>query len=548
MQPFDQPFIGHDSAFHYLRVEALKYNIEQGTLCSGIDYLYLGGAGYAASAYPDVFLYIPALLRIMGVGIGMSMTIFLTLCNVLSYIFMFLCVKKISTSSVGASIAACFYVLSSYRLDNIFTRFALGEVQAYVFWPLILLGLYDFIFGDFRKPYILGIGFIGMILSHTISTAIALGICVLISLVFLHRLWKKPRKFLTLLLTVSLVLGITAFYWIPLLELLSSCDMSVNYSAYHVEQSIVKFLDVFKDASITGIGIPIFLLCLPRLLLMRRSPIRKAIATDNNSDKRPNALVFADAAMCFGILLALLPSDLAPWMLLTHVLDFMQFPWRFYAIASTLIAVGGAIYITYLIQYTNAKKVGMVVLAGVTILCASVHFSIINPIHAEVYPDDYYSQTDATFSVGMGEWMPHAAQGSGVDTVREFRDTVAFDDGTRIACMRENGTLTFTIQDLYSPSYVTLPYVWYPGYHASDETGQALQTSMSDHGLVEVNTRNIHGQVTVTYRPTGLRVVSYCISAATFLLSLILYIIIFHAEKLRHFKSARLLQTHKRHQ
>lgn len=68
----------HDVGYHLLRTEALKQRIEDMNFFNGgIDYLFYNGAGYASSlAYPDLLLYIPALLRTAGVGIGLSMSIF----------------------------------------------------------------------------------------------------------------------------------------------------------------------------------------------------------------------------------------------------------------------------------------------------------------------------------------------------------------------------------------------------------------------------------------------------------------------------------------
>ena len=187
MLPLDQPIFGHDVGYHLLRTEALKQRIEDMNFFNGgIDYLFYNGAGYASSlAYPDLLLYIPALLRTAGVGIGLSMSIFLIVCHVLSYFSMFLCVRKISGSPVCGTIAAVIFSLSQYRLDNLFTRFALVEIQANILWPINIFGLYDLIFDEFKKPYVLGIGIAGMLLTHTVSTALALGLCVVYVLIFI---------------------------------------------------------------------------------------------------------------------------------------------------------------------------------------------------------------------------------------------------------------------------------------------------------------------------------------------------------------------------
>lgn len=211
-QPIQEIIAGHDSAYHYLRIDATAENLRNGTLFSGVDYLFLNGAGYASSAaYPDFFLLIPACLRLLGVGIGTTMSVYLLLCDCATYLTMFLCGRACTKSAVGGTIAAVAYTLCQYRMDNIFIRLALGEVQALIFWPLILCGLYDLIFEDFRKPYVLGIGFVGMLLSHVISTVFAFALSVLLAVLFFYRLLRQPKKLLKLLLTAVAVLAVTAF-------------------------------------------------------------------------------------------------------------------------------------------------------------------------------------------------------------------------------------------------------------------------------------------------------------------------------------------------
>lgn len=87
----------------------------------------------------------------VGVGIGTTMSVYLLLCDCATYLTMFLCGRACTKSAVGGTIAAVAYTLCQYRMDNIFIRLALGEVQALIFWPLILYGLYDLIFEDFPK-------------------------------------------------------------------------------------------------------------------------------------------------------------------------------------------------------------------------------------------------------------------------------------------------------------------------------------------------------------------------------------------------------------
>ena len=532
--PTDSPIAGHDSLYHYLRVDALKYNIENNDLFSGIDYLYFGGGGYAGFAYPEIFLFIPALLRVAGVGIGESMVIFLGICNALSYWFMFVFMRAITKSPVCGTIGAVLYVLSTYRIDNIITRFALGEVLAYVFWPLVLYGLYDFIFGEFKKPYIIGVGFVGMLLSHTISTALALGLAVVVSLIFIKRILKAPKKLITLAVTAGCAVLVTAYYWLPLLELLNSCEMSVEQSAFHTVDYVIPFVGLFQEIvhnGIAGMKFPVFLLCVPRVFLTRRSPVSKRYLREKNSKKRKDILVVADTFLMIGAVLAVLSTDLVPWEYLSAVMDFMQFPWRFFAPASILLIIAGTVYVFYIAKYTKTQRPAMLVVTAAALMTAFVHVQIAGVGHREPYEPDYYTNNvSETYHVGMGEWLPRAANAHGKDVISEMGQTVLLSSGVSLPCERENGLLTFELNE--SVEFATVPYIWYKGYEAHDENGNELNISMSDNGIVQVDLHGASGRITVEHKPTAIKIISLFISLAA-VLALTVIAVISHRKRKR---------------
>lgn len=524
--PLDCPLRGHDRLYHYLRVDALKYNIENNSLFSGIDYLFFDGGGYAGSAYPNLFVYIPALLRVAGLGIGESMSFFLLLCNAFSYLTMFLFMKKLSGSQICGTIAAVMYTLSGYRLDNIFVRFALGEIQAYVFWPLILYGLYDLIFDEFKKPYIIGIGIGGMLLCHSISTALALGLCVVVFIIFIGRILKTPKKLLTLSITAGCVVLSTAYYWLPLLELLGSCEMSVKIPAYHTSTHAIEFTSLFSDNAhngIAGMGFTIFLICFLRLFLTQKSPLAKRLF--DKDGKRTNTLVIADTCMILGFILALLSTSVAPWKFLSMFMDSIQFPWRFFAPASLLLIVAGAVYIFHIAHKTKVPKLAMIMVTAVSISIAGIHLGISGVSHADHFDSNYYAVTEgATYYIGAGEWLPRATQGDGIDTLRKLQDNVLLNNNVKIPCERVNGTLSFDLES-QNAEYVIAPYVWYKGYTAADENGRELVVSMSENGLVRVDLHGANGQITIQHKPTTVKIISYFISLAGILFILAITII-----------------------
>ncbi len=532
--PTNYPIVGHDFQYHYLRVEAVKYNIETGNLFSGIDYFYFGGGGYAGFAYPELFLYIPALLRIIGFSIGDSMAVLLILCNAFSYCFMFLFLKNVSDSPICGTLGAVLYVLSTYRLDNIITRFALGEVLAFVFYPLILWGLWDFIFGEFKKPYLLGIGFVGMLLSHTISTVLALGVCVIVSLIFIKRVLQQKNRLPRLFITAGICVLVTAYYWLPLLELLNSCEMSVKISAYHTVDYDIPFMSLFRDEmhnGIAGLRFPIFLFCLPRIFLTKNSPAYKEYFQGENAQKRRNILLLADVFLILGLVFAVLSTDIAPWEFLSKFMDFIQFPWRFFALVSIFLTIAGTVYVFSVSEYLKASKKTVAAITAAAIFIASYHVVIGGVGHDKSFTANHYDNVEETYHIGMGEWLPRAANENGKNVLKKMGNSVVLSNNEWIFCKRENGKLSFELPEYSNAEYAELPFIWYKGYEAYDENGRELEISMSENGLVKVDIENAVGTVNVRHKPTTLRMISYFVSAVTIVILAVAAVIFYRRKK-----------------
>lgn len=515
LYPFGNLILGHDFQYHYLRTEALAYKIREGELFTGgIDYLFNNGAGYASSAaYPELMLFIPAVLRVLGVGIGNSMSIYMIICAMLTYFTMFLCVKKISGSPVCASFASAMFMLTYYRMDNIYTRFALGEIQSFIFWPLIIYGIYDLINDDFKRPYILSAGYIGMLMTHTISTVIAVAVNVILVLVYIPKIIKTPKKLLKLIITAAITIALTSFYWIPLLELLTSCELTLSHPYALSENFQIPFYTLFRDIVIDGLGIMIFIFQLPRLMLFKGSKIR--IAAENENEKYHIILRFADICLIISLVLCFCVTDKAPWSVLKYILNFMQFPWRLYGAVTVMMSLSAAIYIFSLLKYADFHETGMIIVSIIVCLNIAVHADSAGYPKFYDVDSDYYSYPENTYTMGYGEWLPWTAKCALSDHQEEFENrtmNIYTDSGSMISGLKGDGYVSFDIPAEGS-SYIDVPFIWYKGYKAKDSSGNELPVTMSDFGFVRVDTLSASGNVEVEYKISAAAILSYIVSA-----------------------------------
>lgn len=95
------------------------------------------GYGYPlfSFVYPFPF-YLAAVLKFIGFSYVGSIKILFILSGVLSALFMFLFINKLS-GPVSAFIASVFYITAPYRLTDLYVRGSLGESLSFVLFPLI---------------------------------------------------------------------------------------------------------------------------------------------------------------------------------------------------------------------------------------------------------------------------------------------------------------------------------------------------------------------------------------------------------------------------
>lgn len=512
---------GHDISYHLLRIEALKEGILIGKPFLKVNVLFLGETGYASSMfYPDFLLYIPALLRVMGVGINSSYHIFVAMCIILTYVTTFISTKGICKNTYAGTIAAVVLTLCNYHLDDIYVRSAVGEYTAFIFIPLIIYGIYNTVYESMDKPYLLGIGYCGLLLCHTLSFAFCAVVTVIVFMLKIKTFIKNPKVLLKLLSTALLSILVTCSYWLPMMEQLLKDKFYVSEAqwsdlALNAKQAASVFYPAFPT-----LGFAVVIVCLPLFF------INKA----NRTDDIEYGIILSVLAVIFTIV----TTDLFPWKRLERFLSSVQFPWRLYIIASVLFAMAAGIILMNVASSVKLSKFiiftdktngdniteslsGKVVLFLVMALMIATAFDSFskNDQGYYDYSNDYYSYKPFTGSVIGAEWLP--ARVGDVEALIEQSDSAISDTGSEVSFYRYKNEVI--IESNNGIQYVDVPLVYYLGYSAVTDNSIALDVDGSgNNGLTRVYTNGYDGKVRVFYKGTFLQHMSKGVTLSGFVL------------------------------
>ncbi len=474
---------GDDFSYHLLRIENIKEGLLNGQFPVRIGPLFLNHRGYASSLfYPELFLYIPAVFRLLGLTIEASYKLFALLMIIGCFAVSYLCGKGITKNKNSALIVAVIFSACQYHIANLYVRGAVGEAQAFVFFPMVVYGIYDLIYGDFRKPWVMGLGFWGLMFSHSISLAIALCTAAVICLFHFKTVVLNGKKMGKLALTAVLTLLCSIGYWLPMIEQLLSNTFYFSRPWTTVTDNAVGLIQIFGAGYYDytyNFDTMILLMCLLFFLLpkaQKGDPERKRIRW---------------FYLC-GLGLLFVATRYFPWPLLQPVLNNIQFPWRFYAIAALFLAF--AIALT--IQSKWAGRYGRE--AVLAVLCLMViggnsYFEKANIDYVKV-EEDAFTEDNCwyTFQIVQKEWLPENIDLSlfESDPVRE----VLTDEEISLP-YREEEKMSVIFDYSGGEGWCDVPVIWYKGYTAHYMNGTEVIP-------LEVDNKGYNGYVRVYFDET----------------------------------------------
>lgn len=522
-------FSGHDLPFHLCRIQGIADGLSSGQFPVKIYPSLLQGQGYANGVfYGDLFLYIPAVLRLFGFTLQTSYQIYVLLVNIVTVLISYRCFSHIFGNRMCGFLGSALYSLNLYRMTNLYTRAAVGEYTAMAFLPLILYALWGVFMlpvadKDYRGLWLPGVvGYSGVILSHILTCGVAAVFTILTCLVCIRRVFRK-QTFLVLAKIVIYTTLCCLWFLVPFADYMLTDKLIVTVDTHSIFSTIgqsafpLQVLSLFAPA--TGLGLELkegvmndmgFTLGGPLLISCLILPLL-ALEPGFRPDRRAKA-----AGLCFGFgaLCMWMSTTAFPWYQLSRFIPFvdtfvstMQFPWRFMSAAGLFMAVAAAAGFGMLRRRRQLFGMAMTAVCVLTLCVNGYYFH-------DLYESDssyvIYEMRDVmqnakdtpyaklTYQLGGAEYLP-----AGMDLDETWNMTglqYNAEDVTVLDYVKTGVSANFNaVNNAAADRTVILPIVGYRDYRAYTDDGE-LSLARAENGQLQLTLpAGFSGHVTVTF-------------------------------------------------
>lgn len=487
---------GDDSLFHIANISAMLNSLDFSnghffpsvilpTIANNLGY----GIGIFYPRLPHLVATFFSFLVGGNVIIGYKIThiVILTLAGIVFYHFL----KRIYQSKKSAFIGALFYITAGYTVTDFIIRDAFSEIFLFLFFPIVIWGLYELYYGDSKKFYwYFVLGYFGMLNSHLVTSIYLTFAC----LIFVAMEYKKTFSWLYFrkLLLASLMIVIL---YLPEAVLLLENKFGANYAVFAENlmssaglvtscafHPLAYFIYSYAGTRIQFVIHPLVWIFLFWAIFEKRKTIF------NRRDS-----IFFKVMILVGFLFAFMTTRLMPWKYLPDFLLMIQFPWRLEVVVVTSFSLLAA----FSISKISSKKI--FVFIAILLIIPGILFSL------ELNGREIFTnlRDDEVSDYGMGwsqEYLPVR--------LHDKKDLFLYDESkihlSSLDAMIENekNIIPNYDFDLITNSSVTieLPRIYYLGYTISLD-GEEVSYYESENGLIEFELSH-SGHVKVRYTGT----------------------------------------------
>ena len=497
---------GPDLTYHLQRIEGVKDGLLGGQFPVRLEPRWMYDHGYANGIfYCNTFLYLPALLRLLGFPISTSYNIYCIALNIATAWISYYCFGRMLGEKKAGVICSALYTLSVFRIYKLIVATAVGEGTAVTFLPLVLYGLYRIFTEEPEEeryktawvPLMLGLG--GLIQSHVLTCEITGAAMILFCIIFIRKIFHV-KVFLALLKGAVSTVGVCLWFLVPFLDYYLTQDVHIRHVSartiqdrglypthlpfhfWRVGGNIPNGENGMQYSHPVGVGLVLCAALTVFLILWFSGKFRK-------TEKRE--LNFVKAVAVIGVLMLYMSLNLFPWdriqalnSVTAALVSSLQFPNRFLGWGTACLVLVFGFCVKYF--HENRCQVFHWITVGAAIL--GVTTSSMYLLDFVNYGQEYfelYNEEGMGFGYISGaEYLIEGTEG----------DKLTFADPVAGKSVEIQGfEKSYLRAELYctngqaGESYVDLPMLLYKGYLAvREDTGQKLTLASGENHVIRI--------------------------------------------------------------
>lgn len=490
-----------------------------------------GGYGYGyplMQFYPPMPYYPMEILKLLGLGYFWPVKIMFVLAFLLSGVGMYLLAKEFF-GKWGGLLSSLFYVYAPYHSVDVYVRGAQNEAWGMVWFPFVLLFLYNLIAKKFswKNFAFFSISLAGQLTSHNVMTLVFAPSAVLWAFFWIWRT-KNYRSIKNIILSGLLGVGLSAFFFIP--EVLEQKYVHVdsmvsgyfNYMAHYADLNQL-FLSRFwgysgsvwgpDDGMSFSVGQLQWIVALIALVL---STVRFR--------KNRTQSIMVVMAVVFGAFYAFLTHgrSIFIWERLP-LLQYAQFPWRLVALI--------VFYFSFIAGYLTTIKIprlfsrlGFILLSAAVIAWNMPFFHVERHTRVSFEEKMAGKQWEYQVTSGIFDYLPRSAAlppGEPAFTIPVYVQ----GQGGILNYTSGSNWIQFDVNVSSASAQVMLPMFTFPGLTTTLDGHKVSSTPDSDLGRVIIDVpKGIH-TITAKIGYTPVRLFSDFLTLASIfvLIKLFLY-------------------------
>lgn len=538
----------HDGIIHLFRTQGAFENISNFDIFNRIYYNMISGQGYGWGIfYPPLSAIIPGIFMCLGISLFTAEKLFLIFTSVLAGIFAYKLFLELYDNKFCAMIVAILYVLSPYKLNQILIRGAMGEVLAFTFLPLVLLGLIKILKGEGKYKYYFILGMTGIVYSHIISVIYTTIFGALFLLLNYKQLFKK-KVIIDLLISSIIIVILSLPIVLPVFEhqnskdyVISSIQTDVKDRVVHPGQLIASSIEgkeVENTSYYSNEKEMNYMIGLPFIVIVLMFPFfYKEIKNEKGNTK--NIVIFS-ILFIFTIFMMVFPGI---WNKV-NILDTIQYPWRLLMYSVIFISAISGYIIKPLIKKENQYLLFIVIVSysllfsfmiGSNVRFAKTLNSEFNFANQELKPGDDYGTL--SFSIGYAhEYLPQKMTTEGIISKGNKVDVISGSAEINNIEKIKN-VLIIKGKNNEKNTKLELPLIYYKGYNISvknaDNNMRRLEYEMSEKGYIVIQLDDISEfEISAKYTGTNAYIICDVLAIITLIGYSILIIINKYKEKM----------------